>query len=429
MALICVPSKIFEIICHEIIYSHIKSSISDYQHGFMENKSTLTNLMCFSHTLNTVVDDNGQVDVIFTDFAKAFDKVDHDILLKNLDGFGLSNRLLLMFASYLRDRKQYVVYKGARSEEFSTYSGVPQGSNLGPLLFLCLINDIPEVVQHSSCLIFADDFKIYKRINNVLDCYLLQTDLNNIFEWASKNRLFFNVKKCFQMTFSRKTINIAYNYDIDGSPLPDKNSIKDLGVTFDSELTFNLQIDNIVSRAFRLLGFVIRNSCNFKNEITLIRLFNIYVRSVIEYASLVWSPLYETHKNTIEKVQKKFLRYLYYKKYDIYCFDTSDEILLNEFNFQKLETRRLIASALFAHKLFNGKINCTFLLQLFKILIPQYFSRSTCLFYISKPRTNLGLNEPIYRISKVVNKVENADIFYDSFTSYKNKVENYLHPL
>lgn len=426
VALICVPSKIFEIILHEIMYSHIKSGISDYQHGFMENKSTVTNLMCFSHSVNSVVDDNSQVDVIFTDFAKAFDKVDHDILLKKLDSFGFSNRLLQMCASYLRDRKQYVVYKGARSVEFSTLSGVPQGSNLGPLFFLCLINDITEVVQHSSCQLFADDFKIYKRIDTVLDSYLLQIDLNNISEWATKNCLFFNVEKCFQMTFSRKTIKTDYSYNINGLPLPDKKNIKDLGIIFDSELTFNLHIDNMVSRAFRLLGFVIRNSCNFKNEKTLVRLFNVYVRSVIEYASLIWSPLYDVHINTIEKVQKKFLRYLYYKKYNIYSFDISYEILLNEFNFNKLETRRLISSALFAHKLFNGKINCTFLLQQFKFLVPQYFNRSTSIFYISKPRTNLGINDPVYRISQIVNRLDNADIFFDSYTIFKKKTEIYL---
>lgn len=423
VALICAPSKILESILYVKIYSHVKIYISDKQHGFMTNKSPVTNLMCFSHSVNNAVDDNGQVDVIFTDFAKAFDKVDHDILLRKLDGFGFSNSLLQICISYLKDRKQYVVYKGARSTEFSQLSGVPQGSNLGPLFFLCMINDIPEVVQHSNCQLFADDFKIYKRIDTPLDSYLLQSDLNNIYGWSRKNSLSFNIKKCFSMTFSRKVNNIQSEYYMNGKLLPIKNNVKDLGVMFDSQLTFNLHINNMVLRAFRILGFIIRNSCNFKKDVTLIRLYNVYVRSLLEYASLIWSPLYETYKNVVEKVQKRFLRYLYYKKYNVYYFDIPYTFLLSEFNFKKLECRRSIASALFVHKLFNGKINCIFLLEQFKFSIPQYYNRNTSLLFVSKPRTNLGKNGPIYRLSKIVNSLGNTDIFFDSFSTFKKQTE------
>lgn len=422
IALICTVSKIFESILHQKIYTHVSRCIADEQHGFMTKKSTVTNLLSFNQFTTEIIDNNSQVDVIFTDFAKAFDKVNHDILLKKLDSFGLSDDIIKLFASYLQSRKQYIVFKGCSSKEIVTPSGVPQGSNLGPLFFLCLINDLPSKVIFSKCQLFADDFKLYKEINSIGDCKLLQTDIDNIYQWSVENRLFFNIDKCFSMKMTRKKSLVDFQYTMNNEVLSRRDVVKDLGVSIDSRLTFDNHINDIVNRAYRLLGFVIRNSCNFKNQSTLIMLYNSYVRSILEYSSLIWSPFYTTHKDKIEKIQKKFLRYLYLKKTGIYHYDIPYQQLLEQFNFYKLESRRNISHLIFLYKVLHNRIDCPFLLNRLQLVGNRHLHRNSLLFYTPGSQTNLGLNSPLCRLCKLINNSKHTDIFYDGFNAFKKKI-------
>lgn len=425
VAIICAPSKILESILYKYIFSHISEVIDSNQHGFLPRRSTETNLTSFLHKINDAVDINKQIDVIFTDFSKAFDRVDHDVLLKKLDAFGVSFDLLRLSASYLADRIMYVVYNGVQSYEFSPLSGVPQGSNLGPLFFLCLINDLPRTLKNSSCELFADDFKFYRTIEGYNDCLLLQNDITKVLEWAKLNKLDFNVKKCFKLTFSRKKNITNFNYIMNNTIIDTKHEIKDLGITLDAKLSFEAHISNVTKKSYTMLGFILRNGSNFQQLKTFENLYNAYVRSSLEYASFVWSPLYNKYIEELEKIQKKFLRYLYYKKYGTYIFDIGYQVLLTEFGCVTLETRRKQYALTFLFKLIHYRIDSPYLLSNINLYVNPYFNNRNNIFYMKKCRTNLGLNSPLYRVCHIANSIKNyLDLFqYVSLNTFKKSLK------
>jgi hypothetical protein len=176
-------SKVFESIIYSYIYTNVQNVISEHQHGFFRGRSTSTNLSCISHFISAALDKNTQVDVIYTDFSKAFDRIDHNILLNKLRHFGFSDSLLNLFESYLLDRFCYVNVLGFYSARLVVNSGVPQGSNLGPLLFLLFINDIVEIFS-LNVLLFADDVKLYSTIRDISDCMRLQSNVDVLYGWC-----------------------------------------------------------------------------------------------------------------------------------------------------------------------------------------------------------------------------------------------------
>lgn len=424
VAIICTPSKIFESILYKYIFSHISEVIDRDQHGFMPRRSTETNLTSFLHKINKSIDSNKQVDVIFTDFSKAFDRVDHGVLLRKLDAFGVSADLLKLSASYLEDRIMYIAVNGVESYEFVPHSGVPQGSNLGPLFFLCLINDLPSVLENSECELFADDFKFYRIIECLEDCRLLQGDINRAQGWADENKLSFNVKKCFKFTFTRKKNPITHEYRFNNIILTTKVEMKDLGVTLDTKISFETHISKITNRAYSMLGFIFRNGSNFMQIKTFETLYKTLVRSIIEYASFVWSPFYHKYIEELEKIQKKFLRFLYYKKYGTYIFDIPYKALLHEFRYETLESRRKKSALTFLFKIIHYKVDCSYLLGNISFNYNPYFTNRSDVFYLDRPRTNIGVNSPLYRMCNLANSVKkDLDIFqFNSTNSFKKHV-------
>jgi hypothetical protein len=217
ISLICSFAKIFEFILHKFMYSHVAGSISISQHGFVRGRSTATNLCIFTDYVSKALDNRFQVDAIYCDFSKAFDMVHHSIILRKLQNFGISYDLVLLIKSYLTDRRNYIEYKGFRSVEYISTSGVPQGSVLGPLLFLMFINDLVSCTTLKS-LLYADDLKKFNIINAYTDCDTLQ-NIESIENWCKNNKLALNINKCKVMTFSRKANPVLYNYSIDGQLL------------------------------------------------------------------------------------------------------------------------------------------------------------------------------------------------------------------
>ena len=411
-------AKIFEQIIYHYTLNYVRPLISNCQHGFLQKRSTSTNLTIMTDFLASNLDDGGQVDVIYTDFAKAFDTVDHTLLLHKLKTLDFSATTVELFGSYLSNRNQAVKYKESISGKYTMTSGVPQGSNLGPLLFLLMINDLPITILSANKLLFADDLKIYARIDSILDCEKLQHDLNAIADWCNKNRLDINVDKCKSMTYTRKHNPIQYTYKIGDTNLDKVTQIKDLGVVFDQKLTFNGHIDKISHEAYRNLGFVCRLAKDFKMRSTLISLYYAYVRSKMEYASAVWNPLHSSQNiSKLERIQSKFLRIMMLKETGFYPKFDSCKTLTTNYNISSLEQRRQLKDIQFLYALLNNEIDCTDLVSQVKLIVPSNLTRhsNNKLFHYKKPRTNILSKSPIWRISTTMNKFictnSNLDVF------------------
>lgn len=210
VSILCAMSKIFERLVFIKVFEDVKSNIHHTQHGFFERRSTQTNLMEYVSMVADSIANGGQVDTIYTDFAKAFDKVDHGILLTKLSSFGLHTNLVKWFSTYMRDRTQFVVIGGTKSDGITPTSGVPQGSILGPLLFIIFINDLLSSL--TACSGFADDLKIFRAIRSSYDCDLLQDDLVKMVEWCRKNNMTLNVEKCAVMSTTHSRNKVIFPY-------------------------------------------------------------------------------------------------------------------------------------------------------------------------------------------------------------------------
>lgn len=405
ISILSIFSKVFEMIIYDHIYSSISKQISEFQHGFVRSRSTVTNLTVITEYICTCLDDQGQVDVIYTDFSKAFDRMDHGILLSKLCTLGFDKSFISFFSSYLASRKQYVHYNGYNSHKYIASSGVPQGSNLGPLLFLLFINDLS---MQLSCehLLYADDLKIFSNITKIQECEVLQNNLNTLRNWCHKNKLHLNISKCKIVTFSRKKHITNYNYNIDGNLVSRTELFKDLGVWFDAKLSFKDHINLKVSEACKFYGFILRNCKSFTNIDSLKNLYFAYVRSKLEYASIVWKPYYKYQKQIIEKVQRRFLKYLSLKTDGIYPErGVSETLLCNRFQITHLELRRIQSALIFLYKLLNSKIDCAPLL--WQIMFNAHLAslRSSSFFKQSRYKTNLGKNSPIAYMTQNFNNL------------------------
>ena len=180
----------------------IHQVIHPRQHGFVRGRSTVTNLLVYENFISESMMLGCEVDSVCKDFSKAFDRVDHGLLVNKLQRVGFGGVMLKWLASYLYQRSQCVKIKNFVSVKMCVPSGVPQGSHLGPLLFNLFVNDISVCFVNSDFLLFADDLKIYRAVRNVSDTLVLQDDLDRLYDWSIKNKLSLNVSKC-TVTFTR----------------------------------------------------------------------------------------------------------------------------------------------------------------------------------------------------------------------------------
>ena len=300
--------KVMEQMVRDEITKHMTSNnlYSKHQHGFRKGKSCATQLLEVTEDFTEILDQGSSIDCVYLDFRKAFDSVPHERLLLKLKAYGIKGKMGAWIKSFLENRYQRVVVNGKPSTSAKVTSGIPQGSVLGPELFLLFINDLPEVLStpKSTVKIFADDTKLYSEVNNQEDYERLQNDLMNINKWADSWQLPFNSDKCKVIHYGKK--NPLYNYKLteNGPNLQVCNSEKDLGVTFDDELKFSQHVDKVTASANKKMGIIKRTFSSLDpNNFKL--LYKSIVRPSLEYCSQVWHPILKRDQDKLEKVQRR----------------------------------------------------------------------------------------------------------------------------
>ena len=303
VSLTSVVCKIMERILKDRLTEEIneKCWFTNAQHGFRSKRSTTSNLLEFYDEVTTNIDNGNSVDIFFFDLAKAFDMVPHDRLLKKLRETTTDTYIIKWITEYLKERKQRVVIRGSKSNWLETYSGVPQGSVIGPLLFLIYVNDLPQEIN-SKLNMFADDTKMTSIVNSASQIGIIEKDLETLESWTTINHMKFNVDKCSVMHCGPK--NEKHKYRLYGQEIRKTESEKDLGVMVNADMKFKDQVSAAIKKANRTLGMIKRNF-NYINREAFEVLYGVLVRPQLEYAIQLWSPYQAGLKENIERTQRR----------------------------------------------------------------------------------------------------------------------------
>jgi len=307
VSLTSVCCKVLEKLVRNALLSHMIDNglLSDYQHGFVHGRSCTTQLLRVIDKWTEILDQGGAVDAVYLDFAKAFDTVPHMRLMTKLERYGVSGKLLEWIRQFLIGRKQRVGVAGSFSEWTMVLSGVPQGSVLGPVLFLCYINDMPEMIT-SMIYMYADDTKLFRRIDDDCDRAALQKDLDHLSTWSEQWQLRFNVDKCNIMHIGGSR-NLKASYTMGSTTLQATNEEKDLGIWIDSSVKPSNHVAHAVTKANQMLG-LIRRTFTYMDCELMKQLFTNVVRPHLEYGNVVWHPFLKQDIELLEGVQHRATR-------------------------------------------------------------------------------------------------------------------------
>ena len=322
VSLTCVPCKLMEHIIVSNMRTHFDNHgiLTPFQHGFRKNHSCESQLLVTAHDLQKRLDRKEEVDISVLDFSKAFDVVPHKRLVSKLRLYGVHGKNSAWVESFLTGRTQSVMVEGVRSHSGTAtagddvLSGVPQGTVLGPLLFLVYINDLPSVLDpNTTCRLFADDCLIYRSIRRQEDKLVMQKDLESLHDWGIQWGLKFNVSKCNMMHFSRSQEKPCRFYTLGGEVMSSTSEAQYLGVTLSTRYgtrssPWKAHIDSIAGKAQQKLGFLRRSlrGCPYSLRVAG---YSSLVRSSLEYAGAVWDSTVGTEVDKLEMIQHRAARW------------------------------------------------------------------------------------------------------------------------
>ena len=427
----CVRSKIYDICCNKI---------TPYQHGFMPNKSCNTQMLDFTCDLGVNLNLKLQTDVVYFDFAKAFDSVNHDIILEKLKyNFGIDGQLLYFILNYLKDRQQRVVIDGEFSDWKPVQSGVPQGSILGPLLFVLFINDVVDNVSNDTrVLLYADDMKVWRKIRSAEDQHILQTDITTLHAWSLRNKIKFHPSKCKVLRCTLKKDPLLNTYNMAGTSLEITVNEKDLGVIVHPKLLYNKHHHAVVAKSSQKLGLLKRNCSFTRCRQSRKVLYLSLVRSLYEHCSPVWRPMNETQVAKFDTIQKRAIKWIYNECFARY---TAREYFnrLKSLHILPIDYKFLLNDLVMFHKIFYSLS----VVRLPDFLVTYdrtnsdvtYFQRQTRHFNDGdrlkvkctiQPRVNAFKNSFFYRSHLQWNKLPSELRIINNTETFKPRLEQHL---
>lgn len=314
----------------------------------------------------------------------------------------------------------------SHSDAISIHSGVPQGSNLGPLLFSLFINDVAFVLPTGQRVFYADDVKIFIIISSIEDCLELQRLLDLFEDWSKRNLLDLCIAKCNTISFSRKRQPINFNYSLSGQTLERLDQVRDLGVLLDRQLTFRPHYEEVISKANKQLGFIFKLADGFQDPLCLKSLYCALVRSILESAVLVWCPYNRYWIDRIEAIQKRFvrlaLRNLPWRDatnlppYEHRC------MLLG---IDTLEQRRSNMQAVFIAKVLNNEIDAPSILAELNIYVPERPLRQRNFLHLATRNSRYGQHDPIRIMSSRFNEAFEQFDFDVSAATFQRRLNQH----
>ena len=437
VSLLSISSKIVErVVCDQLV-AHVSPTLSPAQHGFLAGRSCETNLTCLVKQLWDGIAAGHQTDVVYTDYSSAFTSVNHNLLLHKLQhSYHLSGPALRWFHSYLCGREQRVVLNGKTSGWTRVGSGVPEGSICGPLLFVLYCNDVPLCLSSSSssCLMYADDLKLFRRVRTPEDAAALQADLDKLSTWSDTWKLKLNPIKCKAISFTLRKNPVQFDYKLHNVTLERVSVMRDLGVLLDSKLTFGPHVDGVVRCANR--AFVYLRSLQTSRSVAgghfspgpLLTAFNAHVRSIIEFGSVIWAGAAKTHLQRLERVQHKMLMWLATNS-SRPSSSLSYEDLLTHFGVLSVQARLQQRDLSYMHAVFAGRVRSSEVLGMFGLAVPARRTRGRPVLHVPIPRVDTIKNGLLCRLPKQVNAlcaaVPGADLF-GSRGSFMKCVKTFL---
>ena len=303
-------SKVFEKIVRNSLVSFIEKHnlMNPNQHGFRKGHSCLSQLLQHQDNITALLEQDFNVDIIYLDFSKAFDKLDIRITLQKLFNLGIVGKLFYWTQDFLTNRKQCVIVGGTKSDPVRVKSGVPQGSVIGPLLFLILLEDINKETKFSTISSFADDTRVLSGIRTKEDVSNLQNDLDTVYRWAQDNNAVFNPDKfeCIRYGLREELKSSTSYLANNGETIKNKNVVRDLGVRISNDATFAEHITIVAISANQKCGWILR-TFRSRDQKTLMTLWKSLVIPLLDYCCQVWSPNKQAQIISLENVQRHFL--------------------------------------------------------------------------------------------------------------------------
>ena len=325
----------------------LNNLFSDQQYGFINGRSSTLQLLKVMDEWTSALDEGNTIDCIYMDFMKAFDTVPHRRLLSKLRSFGFTSSMVNWVEAFITGRTQHVRIDGVVSEEKTVISGVPQGSVLGPFLFLIYVNDMPEVVR-SRLFLFADDNKVYRIIEKASkDRAILQENLDELYTWSNIWLMRIHPEKLFGMEIGGEREIPEYEYTVGPMMVRTSNQERDIGIEIDDKLSFADHINSQVKKANSKAGWL-RRTFQFLTPDIFRPLYMGIVRNNLEYAVPVWSPYHKTLIDKIESVQERATKMLPGMR------DKSYEERLRVLKLPTLKYRRIRGDMINTFKILNG---------------------------------------------------------------------------
>ncbi len=423
----------FSKILEKVIYKRLLNYVNDLgifcnnQYGFRKGHSTSLALIDLFDNISSAIDRKEHSVGIFLDLSKAFDTVDHNILLDKLNYYGIRGLALDLIKSYLSDRMQYVQYNQTGSIRQNISCGVPQGSILGPLLFLLYINDLANVSKLLTIILFADDTNIFYSHNDPATLIrVLKEETEKLSEWFKANKLSLNLDKTKYMLFSpkQKKARLNINLFINNHEITQVSEIVFLGVVLDQHLSWKPQIAQVANKISKSIGVIYKSSFYLFKE-SMHTLYFSLVYPYLYYCNLVWASTYQSNLHRIILLQKRAVRVLSRSNFDAHTDPIFKELHIIKFrDICSLQIGQFMFS--YKHGLLPASFDTFFTLN---SEIHNYLTRNAKSFHLPLCRTNICQFSIRYQGPKFFNSLGDEIVNSVSFQSFTFRLKAYLFEL